>query len=159
MIRSSSCGSLVTILPPALKRSCRPASSACPAKLICSRRNRSRIGNDWTCGSTAPASSLEISRIAPNEASSASIDRIMLWMSGRSIECAIRRSRVAPKKLRACSGWRRSWLAEARNWLFSLLVWAVSSICWCRRWTRAPFSNSARRVERKRCAGPARGAG
>jgi hypothetical protein len=47
------------------------------AKLICGA-GRSRIGNDWTCGSTAPASSLEMSRIAPNDLSSASIDRIML---------------------------------------------------------------------------------
>ena len=60
---------------------CRTASRASSFWSITSsmvRRNRSRIGNDWMCGSTAPASSLEMSRIAPNDLSSASIDRIML---------------------------------------------------------------------------------
>ncbi len=67
-------------------------------------------------------------------------------MSGWSTDPAMRRSSVAPKKLSACSGWRRSWLAEARNWLFSRLAWAVSSICWCSRSTSAAFSSCARKV-------------
>ncbi len=71
-------------------------------------------GKDCRLGSITPASSLEMSSIALNDCSSASIERIMLRLTVGCSAVPLRLLAPAPpaKSPSACIGWRRSWLAE-----------------------------------------------
>ena len=119
MIRSSSCGSLVTDLPPVVKRKPSPDSSACPAYCMCRRRNRSRSANVCRPEEWSPLSRREMSSIALNERSRSSTARMKWRTSASSGVCCKRFCSVAANSPSACTGWRRSWLAMATKRLFS----------------------------------------
>ena len=126
-MRSSSCGSLATDLPPGEKRRPRPANSAWPAYCMCRRRNRSRSGKLCTRGDTAPPSRREMSSMALKDRSRLSTERIRLRPSGSSGEFISRLCKVAANRPSACTGWRRSWLAMARKRLLSLSLRCAAS--------------------------------
>ena len=142
-MRSSSCGSLVTDLPPGEKRRPSPANSAWPAYCMCSRRNMSRSGKVCSRGISAPPSRREMSSIALKDRSSPSIASIRLRASGSSGERCSRLCSVAANSPRAWTGWRRSWLAMARK---RLLSWSVR---------RASASSRSSSPERSICCSSA----
>jgi hypothetical protein len=111
MMRSSSCGSLVTDLPPVEKRRPRPDSSACPAYCICSRRNRSRSGKVCISGVALLPSSREMSSMELNERSRSSTARRKLRTRGSSGVCCRRFCSVAANRARvhAPAGAGRGW--------------------------------------------------
>ena len=92
---------------PSRTRSARSAGAACGT----GRRSRSRPAST----STPPVSMRVMSSSSENSPSSASTDALMLLTSSITPASWLRWRSASANRPSACSGWRRSWLAAAKN--------------------------------------------
>ena len=96
------------------------------SKSIRSRSSSAASAKSRGSGLTAPASSLEMSSSALNRPSSASTDALMLCTTSRTRGRRPGRRARAANRPSACSGWRRSWLAAAKNWVLARFAISAS---------------------------------
>ena len=114
---------------PACRRGCaaRAPSRTPPARSAAApcgrcRRARSRCG----CTSTPPLSMRVMSSSSENRPSSASTDSLMLLTSCATSGSWLRARSASANRPIACSGWRRSWLAAAKNCVLARLATSAS---------------------------------
>ena len=114
-MRSRRCGSDRTTRAVGTKRSARFFSSAFEERSLAIRSKRGCNGTARTCAVTAPASRRETSSTWSKSVSSEPMDWLIRPMSSRLPGSFTRSSSAEAKRPSACRGWRRSWLAAARN--------------------------------------------
>ena len=102
--------------------SIRPFSKAVGSKCSRSRANSSRMRTGAGLTSTPPVSMRVMSSSSPNSPSSASTDSLMLFTSDATSGSWLRWRSASANSPIACSGWRRSWLAAAKNCVFARLA-------------------------------------
>ena len=90
------------------------------AGAACAAGRASRTGAGFT--STPPVSMRVMSSSSENRPSSASTDSLMLFTSGATSGSWVRWRSASANRPIACSGWRKSWLAAAKNCVFARLA-------------------------------------
>ena len=138
--RCSRCASDLTHNGEARRRSCRPFSSAREANTGLIDCNTALSDTARRSGVITPASRRETSSMVSSDvpnAFTARIRRVALVCWGWPCSSF---SITAPNRAMACSGWRRSWLAEAKKRVFSSLTFCVTAICRASSSASASFS-------------------
>ena len=114
-IRSSRMASVRTQVLLGTTRRLRPFSRAAAANVVSMRPSRWPTGNSAMSGASTPASSLEMSSRALNSSFMDSMAASIRATSRARSAGSVWSPSCAANRFKACSGWRRSWLAAARK--------------------------------------------